>query len=492
MNDGRPFWVGDFGGDGIDEMLFYFPNDDNWWMGRFFPGTSENPGCAQLRRDIANLQIAITELKAEQTAAVNSDDRAVLKKLKAEIMAAEAQLASTETQLTQAGCAATAPSAFGQLVAWQFVGNTIGYGACHDVGRPPLLGLDASPRGTRTRSSFITRRFGHWHRGILTGNTMVWSLAGTTNLSLGLHLFSNNAGHAWAGDFDGDGLTELVYRVTNSPNFWMFDFSATAVTGSQVYAPPTHQTTVKVPSVVGDSLTMASNVISGASLKPNVYSLDGSLANQIVVSQDPAGGATVQQGAHINLGCVGAGFGVSTLHFFNCSEMKLHLWTSDDGDRTWHDEDTLDRRRQILRTFQLSEQGHCVQQGRERRRCRGRFGIGARRVAERSRLQRRRDCLPRDRAGGSRGHRDHRGQDVVARGFCFWVFQRFAHGRRAAVYRPFRIALQFPPTSLDVVLSPETPRRNVLAICSAYARYAMRAADSARLPAGTLNMSSSS
>ena len=40
VNDGRPFWVGDFGGDGIDEMLFYFPNDDNWWMARFFPGTS--------------------------------------------------------------------------------------------------------------------------------------------------------------------------------------------------------------------------------------------------------------------------------------------------------------------------------------------------------------------------------------------------------------------------------------------------------------------
>ena len=226
------------------------------------------------------------ELKAEQTAAVNADDRAVLKTLKAAIMAAEAQLASTQTQLTQEGCAATAPSAFAQLV-WQFVGNTIGYGHAmtSDGLRPFWVG-----RFSQTNQDeilFDHAPLGHWHRGILSGNTMVWSLAGTTNLSLELHLFSNNAGHAWAGDFDGDGLTELVYRVANSPNFWMFDFSATAVTGSQVYAPPTHQTTVKVPSVVGDSLAMASSVISGASLKPNAYSLDGSLVNQIVVSQDP-------------------------------------------------------------------------------------------------------------------------------------------------------------------------------------------------------------
>jgi hypothetical protein len=33
--DGRPFWTGDFTGDGRREILFYYPGDGNWWLGRF-------------------------------------------------------------------------------------------------------------------------------------------------------------------------------------------------------------------------------------------------------------------------------------------------------------------------------------------------------------------------------------------------------------------------------------------------------------------------
>src|SRR6478736_2404872 len=33
INDGRPFWIGDFNGDGKADVLFYYPGDDNWWLG---------------------------------------------------------------------------------------------------------------------------------------------------------------------------------------------------------------------------------------------------------------------------------------------------------------------------------------------------------------------------------------------------------------------------------------------------------------------------
>src|SRR5438270_777040 len=33
--DGRPFWVGDFTGDGKTEILFYSPKDTHWFLGRF-------------------------------------------------------------------------------------------------------------------------------------------------------------------------------------------------------------------------------------------------------------------------------------------------------------------------------------------------------------------------------------------------------------------------------------------------------------------------
>jgi hypothetical protein len=31
--DGRPFWTGDFNGNGRAEVLFYYPGDGNWWLG---------------------------------------------------------------------------------------------------------------------------------------------------------------------------------------------------------------------------------------------------------------------------------------------------------------------------------------------------------------------------------------------------------------------------------------------------------------------------
>jgi hypothetical protein len=33
--DGRPFWVGNFDGGVADRMLFYSPFDQNWRLGRF-------------------------------------------------------------------------------------------------------------------------------------------------------------------------------------------------------------------------------------------------------------------------------------------------------------------------------------------------------------------------------------------------------------------------------------------------------------------------
>jgi hypothetical protein len=340
VNDGRPFWVGDFGGDGIDEMLFYYPGDDNWWMGRFFFTTPESATCSQLRKDIAQAQAAITQLKAEQSAAVLAKDYSALRTIAADITKEQNILAAKQAQFTQAGCAATAPPLFGQLV-WKLVGNTIGYGhGLTSDGRPFWVGRFS--QASKDEILFYYAPAGHWHRGKFDGSTIQWTLAGTTNVSgLGLSLFSNQGGHAWPGDFDGDGLTELVYRPTGSTDFWMFDFGV-SVSGSKVYTRPVNVLTTTVPNVVGKGLAAAATAIQNASLQPNPVAFDSSTQNQIVVSQDPVGGATVQQGTRVNLGCVGNAVGVSTLHFVNCSDSRLHLWTSNDGDHTWNDEDYVD------------------------------------------------------------------------------------------------------------------------------------------------------
>ena len=43
INDGRPFWIGDFNGDGRADVLFYYPGDDNWWLGSLTQVPGENP-----------------------------------------------------------------------------------------------------------------------------------------------------------------------------------------------------------------------------------------------------------------------------------------------------------------------------------------------------------------------------------------------------------------------------------------------------------------
>jgi hypothetical protein len=35
VSDGRPFWVGNFSAPNQDNILFYYPNDGNWWLGSF-------------------------------------------------------------------------------------------------------------------------------------------------------------------------------------------------------------------------------------------------------------------------------------------------------------------------------------------------------------------------------------------------------------------------------------------------------------------------
>ena len=33
INDGRPFWIGNFSRADRAQVLFYYPGDDNWWLG---------------------------------------------------------------------------------------------------------------------------------------------------------------------------------------------------------------------------------------------------------------------------------------------------------------------------------------------------------------------------------------------------------------------------------------------------------------------------
>jgi hypothetical protein len=38
VDDGRPFWTGNFSNSSQAEVLFYYPGDRNWWRGKFVNG----------------------------------------------------------------------------------------------------------------------------------------------------------------------------------------------------------------------------------------------------------------------------------------------------------------------------------------------------------------------------------------------------------------------------------------------------------------------
>jgi hypothetical protein len=51
INDGRPFWIGNFTGSGQDDVLFYYPGDDNWWLGKVSHSMKIEVRHYQLRKD---------------------------------------------------------------------------------------------------------------------------------------------------------------------------------------------------------------------------------------------------------------------------------------------------------------------------------------------------------------------------------------------------------------------------------------------------------
>jgi hypothetical protein len=147
INDGRPFWIGDFTGNGLSDVLFYYPGDDNWWLGSMVGG-----------------------------------------------------------QLT-----------------WTLAGNTVGFGHAINDGRPFWTGRFST--ADRDQIMFYYPGDGNWWLGSHDGNAIQWSFAGNTN----------NFGQVWDGrpfwmaDLDGDGRTEPVFYFPGDGNWWAGAYGAGAL-----------------------------------------------------------------------------------------------------------------------------------------------------------------------------------------------------------------------------------------------------------------------
>jgi hypothetical protein len=142
--EGHKFWVGNFTSLQQLDLLFYYPGDGNWWLGRF-----------------------------------------------------------TQTRLN-----------------WKLVGNTAGFGNLAD-GRPFWTGkfIEAG----QLNLLFYTPADGNWWVGYLEEERLNWKLAGNTasfgNLADGRPF--------WTGNFTGSGRTDLLFFSPLDKHWWLGYFVGT-------------------------------------------------------------------------------------------------------------------------------------------------------------------------------------------------------------------------------------------------------------------------
>ena len=185
INDGRPFWVGDFDGDGQADVLMYYPGDGNWWLGahsggqlqwRFIGNTLgvARPAlpfpvvCQPLADQVSEISAEIRGLQADLQHAAPGEKAAIVR----EIRMLQTRLAPIRTRLTACVAANTPPPPppwpnFGQ------VGD----------GRPIWIGRIS--RSDRSEVLFYFPGDGNWWLGTSTGRSCSETFTGDTACGFG-------------------------------------------------------------------------------------------------------------------------------------------------------------------------------------------------------------------------------------------------------------------------------------------------------------------
>jgi Matrixin len=192
--DGRPFWIGDFNGDGKADVLFHFPGDHNWWLGTF-SGNTLNWQFAGNTSGFGNVADGRPIWAADFTGS-----------------------GSWEVLFYYPGDKNWWLGSFvNGALTWNLAGNTGGFGQVWD-GRPFWIG-DFNGDG-KADVLFHFPGDHNWWLGAFNGTTLSWSLAGNTagfgNVADGRPI--------WTADFAGDGRTDILFYFPGDRNWWLGQF----------------------------------------------------------------------------------------------------------------------------------------------------------------------------------------------------------------------------------------------------------------------------
>ncbi len=199
--------TGDFDGNGKSDALFYYGGDGNWWMG-LSDGTNLGWHNAGSLASLGNL--------VDGKHAFYSGDFDGNGKTDALVYASAD--GSWRFGLSD-----------GTNLTWQVASTTPGYGDLLDGRRRIFIG-DFSGDG-KADVLFYFNGDGNWWLGTSTGTQLNWSKVATTsgygNLLDGSHAL-------YTGDFDGNGKADVLMYYNGDGNWWLGASSGTQLNWSQV------------------------------------------------------------------------------------------------------------------------------------------------------------------------------------------------------------------------------------------------------------------
>ncbi|WP_221390548.1 hypothetical protein [Dyadobacter sp. NIV53] len=199
LADGRPIWTGSFSGDSTTDILFYFPGDGNWWLGKLVNNVIEW-NVAGNTNGFGNLwdgrPIYLGEFSGDNT---------------------------TDILFYSPGDSYWWLGKFvNNVIEWNVAGNTSGFGNLAD-GRPVWTGNFSSDSSTDIL--FYFPGDSNWWLGKFVNNVLEWNHAGNTSG------FGNiwDGRPVWIGDFNGDGTADVLFYFPGDGNWWLGSFADNAL-----------------------------------------------------------------------------------------------------------------------------------------------------------------------------------------------------------------------------------------------------------------------
>jgi hypothetical protein len=178
INDGRPFWIGEFTGGGTADVLFYYPGDDNWWLGSVHASVPENPECATHRADIAvaRNEISLLQQQLRQLNPRDPADRFEIRQIRDHIRTLQERIRMYQSQMNGLGCPVRPLGAL--ALDWTLAGNTAGFGHAINDGRPFWIGDFTG--GDTADVLFYYPGDDNWWLGSVQNGQLNWTLVGNT------------------------------------------------------------------------------------------------------------------------------------------------------------------------------------------------------------------------------------------------------------------------------------------------------------------------